>query len=155
MEKDVCPGGVFHHQEQFHPPGLGPDHLSLEPLPACCEVPGDLVQIGLALEGHLVLKGGVAQHDGVVPGLQRPALVLDVVLVQPGDQVAVDLLPAVSYDNQLFQLLLDFGVCVMGQHPLTPYTQGRSPSSSTSSSFVSSCRSGMGPSQGGSFSARR
>ena len=155
MEENVRPGCVFHNQKQLHPSGFCPDHFSLKPLPTDCKIPCDFVQICLSLESYFVLKGGIAQHNGVVPGLQGPALVLDVMLVQPGGQVPIYVLSRITNDHQLFQLLLDFSVCVVGQHPLTPYTQGRSPSSSTSSSFVSSCRSGISPSQGGSFSARR
>nr|DAH66307.1 MAG TPA: hypothetical protein [Caudoviricetes sp.] len=119
MQKDVCPGGVFHNQKDLDATGLCPYHLPLKSLPAIGEVPGNLVQVGLALYYNLVLESGVTQHDGVISSLQGPALVLNVMLVQPGNDVLMNLLPAVSYDHQFFQLLFDLRIGVVGQHPTT------------------------------------
>lgn len=79
------PGSVFNYEEHLYAIGFGSYHFPLKALASLSEIPGDLVNVGLALNDYLILESFTVQHGAVVSGFKSSGYVLDVVFIQPVD----------------------------------------------------------------------
>ena len=92
------PGSVFNYEEHLYAIGFGSYHFPLKALAALSEIPGDLVNVGLALNDNLILECFSIKHGAVIASFKSTGCMLNAFAVKPRGEVHINLLAAV-YDN--------------------------------------------------------
>ena len=95
------PGSVFNYEEHLYAIGFGSYHFPLKALAALSEIPGDLVNVGLALNDNLILESFTIQHGAVVAGFKGTGYMLYAFTVKPRYKVKINLFPLIYNDCQL------------------------------------------------------